>query len=91
MKAWKFLLAGPDLIQEGYDNASIAKYTVSYFANQRLQAEDGSFEVFTPENRYVFVSSEQDIKNIIAAPDTVLSLQAAAKQVAAPHSTKTLF
>ncbi|KAI9644959.1 hypothetical protein NHQ30_006994 [Ciborinia camelliae] len=39
------------------------------------------YEIFAPDNRYVFVSSAEHIKEIDAAPDSVLSLQAAAKQV----------
>jgi hypothetical protein len=39
------------------------------------------FELFAPDNRYVFVSDPQQIRELDNAPDTVLSLQAASKQV----------
>lgn len=47
----------------------------------RGQAMGQPFEVFAPDNRYVFVSSTKHISEIDSAPDTVLSLQAASKQV----------
>jgi hypothetical protein len=37
--------------------------------------------MFAPDGRYVFVSSPDHIKELDTAPDTVLSLQAASKQV----------
>lgn len=37
--------------------------------------------MFAPDNRYVFVSSPEQIKELDTALDTVLSLQAASKQV----------
>lgn len=43
------------------------------------------FELFAPDNRYVFVSDPQQIKEIDNAPDNALSLQAASKQVCNPH------
>ncbi|KAF1852230.1 cytochrome P450 [Cucurbitaria berberidis CBS 394.84] len=42
------------------------------------------FEMFAPDNRYVFVSSADHIKELDCAPDTVLSLQAASKQMLQP-------
>ena len=45
------------------------------------QSHGGLFEVFTPEQRYVFASSAEHIREIDAASDEVLSLQAAAKRV----------
>ncbi|KAL4925063.1 cytochrome P450 [Aspergillus undulatus] len=46
-----------------------------------------SFEVLAPDNRYVFVSSDQQLKELDTAPDTVLSLQAASKQMLQPKYT----
>ncbi|KAH8688014.1 cytochrome P450 [Tricladium varicosporioides] len=51
------------------------------------KANGGSFEVFAPDNRYVFVSSIKHIKELDTAPDTVLSLQAASKQMLQPVYT----
>lgn len=45
------------------------------------EAKGKPFELFAPDNRYVFVSDPQQIKELDNAPDTVLSLQAASKQV----------
>lgn len=45
------------------------------------EAKGKPFELLAPDNRYVFVSDPQQIKEIDSAPDTVLSLQAASKQV----------
>ncbi|EHK99466.1 hypothetical protein M7I_4623 [Glarea lozoyensis 74030] len=49
------------------------------------------FEVLAPDNRYVFVSSLKHIKELDSAPDTVLSLQAASKQMLQPVYTMTGF
>ncbi|KAI1400860.1 cytochrome P450 [Hypoxylon fuscum] len=45
------------------------------------------FEVFAPDGRYVFVSSPEHIKEVDTAPDTMLSLQAASKQMLQPIYT----
>ncbi|CAH0025296.1 unnamed protein product, partial [Clonostachys rhizophaga] len=45
------------------------------------------FEVLAPDNRYVFISSPKHIKELDTAPDTVLSLQAASKQMLQPLYT----
>ncbi|KAI0200207.1 cytochrome P450 [Astrocystis sublimbata] len=45
------------------------------------------YEVLAPDSRYVFVSSAQHIKELDSAPDTVLSLQAASKQMLQPVYT----
>ncbi|KAI9155657.1 Ent-kaurene oxidase [Paramyrothecium foliicola] len=49
------------------------------------------YEVFAPDNRYVFVSSPKHIKELDQAPDTVLSLQAASKQMLQPIYTMSKF
>ncbi|KAK2745535.1 hypothetical protein FQN57_003660 [Myotisia sp. PD_48] len=51
------------------------------------KAGNKPFEIFAPDNRYVFVSSPQHIKELDNAPDTVLSLQAASKQMLQPRYT----
>jgi hypothetical protein len=63
------------------------------FRGQRIiqhkydQSHGQPFEVFAPDNRYVFVSSPKHIKELDKAPDTVLSLQAASKQMLQPMYT----
>ncbi|KAL5437920.1 hypothetical protein PMIN06_010389 [Paraphaeosphaeria minitans] len=42
------------------------------------------FEMFAPDGRYIFVSAPEHIKEIDTAPDTILSLQAASKQMLQP-------
>ncbi|EGD92510.1 hypothetical protein TESG_00083 [Trichophyton tonsurans CBS 112818] len=74
VKAWLFLLDGPNIIQAGYDKAKGSPY-----------------EVLAPDARYVFVSSAEHIKEIDAASDNVLSLQAAAKQMLQPKYTMNNF
>ncbi|KAH7310888.1 cytochrome P450 [Stachybotrys elegans] len=49
------------------------------------------YEVYAPDNRYVFVSSPKHIKELDTAPDTVLSLQAASKQMLQPVYTMQKF
>ncbi|CEL06473.1 hypothetical protein ASPCAL09650 [Aspergillus calidoustus] len=49
------------------------------------EAKDGSFEVLAPDKRYVFVSSSKHLRELDTAPDTVLSLQAASKQMLQPQ------
>jgi hypothetical protein len=39
------------------------------------------FEIYDPDTRYVFVPDSELVKEISDAPDTVLSLHAASKQV----------
>ncbi|KAL8646340.1 MAG: hypothetical protein Q9226_006901 [Calogaya cf. arnoldii] len=51
------------------------------------KAKGAPFEVFVPENRYLFISSAKHIKEVDTAPDSVLSLQAAAKQMLQPKYT----
>lgn len=46
-----------------------------------IQAQGKPFEIYAPENRYVFVSSKQHIMELDAAPDSVMSLHESAKQV----------
>ncbi|KAI1775359.1 cytochrome P450 [Hypoxylon cercidicola] len=70
LRAWKYLLRGPSIIQDGFDRANGEAY-----------------EVLAPDSRYVFVSSEKHIKELDSAPDTVLSLQAASKQMLQPVYT----
>ncbi|CAH0051924.1 unnamed protein product [Clonostachys solani] len=52
---------------------------------------DRPFEIHAPDNRYVFVSSPEHIKELDQAPDTVLSLQAASKQMLQPMYTMQKF
>ncbi|KAI3319097.1 cytochrome P450 [Xylariaceae sp. AK1471] len=51
------------------------------------RAEGNPFEVLAPDARYIFVSSIEHIKEVDNAPDTVLSLQAASKQMLQPVYT----
>jgi hypothetical protein len=51
------------------------------------KAEGKPFELSAPDNRYVFVSNPDQIKELDNAPDTVLSLQAASKQMLQPVYT----
>ncbi|KAI0886348.1 cytochrome P450 [Annulohypoxylon maeteangense] len=69
-KAWSFLLRGPLIIQDAYDRAKGAPFTVD-----------------APDNRYILVSSWDQIREIDAAADSVLSLQAAAREVLQPKHT----
>jgi hypothetical protein len=55
------------------------------------QSHGKPFEVFAPDNRYVFVSSPEHIKELDKAPDTILSLQAASKQMLQPMYTMQKF
>ncbi|KAI1306229.1 cytochrome P450 [Xylaria venustula] len=51
------------------------------------RADGKPFEIRAPDARYVFVSSTEHIKEVDSAPDTVLSLQAASKQMLRPIYT----
>ncbi|OAL53550.1 cytochrome P450 [Pyrenochaeta sp. DS3sAY3a] len=48
------------------------------------KSQSRPFEMFAPDSRYVFISSPEQIKEVDSAPDTVLSLQAASKQMLQP-------
>ncbi|KAM7184927.1 Ent-kaurene oxidase [Rhypophila sp. PSN 637] len=56
-----------------------------------LQSNGEPYEVLAPDGRYVFVSSPKYIKELDSAPDTILSLQAAAKQMLQPMYTMHAF
>ncbi|OTA76492.1 hypothetical protein M434DRAFT_38836 [Hypoxylon sp. CO27-5] len=56
-----------------------------------LKSNGQPYEVFAPDTRYVFVSSPKYIKELDSAPDTVLSLQAASKQMLQPKYTMSGF
>ncbi|KAF2031754.1 cytochrome P450 [Setomelanomma holmii] len=51
------------------------------------KANGKPFELSAPDNRYVFVSDPKQIRELDNAPDTVLSLQAASKQMLQPVYT----
>ncbi|KAJ0418881.1 cytochrome P450 [Aspergillus carlsbadensis] len=51
------------------------------------KAKDGAFEVLAPDSRYVFISSSEHLRERDTAPDTVLSLQAASRQMLPPQYT----
>ncbi|KAL4744749.1 hypothetical protein BDW72DRAFT_199290 [Aspergillus terricola var. indicus] len=51
------------------------------------ESNNEPFEVFAPDTRYVFISSHKHLRELDAAPDTVLSLQAASKQMLQPRYT----
>ncbi|KAK3385913.1 cytochrome P450 [Podospora didyma] len=55
------------------------------------KAKGKPFFVDVPENRYLVVSSWKHIKEIDAAPDSVLSLQGAAKEILQPKYTMSSF
>ncbi|KAL1606182.1 hypothetical protein SLS60_003583 [Paraconiothyrium brasiliense] len=42
------------------------------------------FELLAPDGRYIFVTSPEHIREIDTAPDAILSLQAASKQMLQP-------
>jgi hypothetical protein len=48
------------------------------------------FKIFAPDNCYIFVSSPEQIKEIDSAPDNVLSLQAASRQVCHDSSIRSV-
>ncbi|KAL8778241.1 MAG: hypothetical protein Q9194_002113 [Teloschistes cf. exilis] len=58
----------------------LAQLAVRQIRGKHGQAQGAPFEIFVPENRYLFVSSAKHINEVDTAPDSVLSLQAAAKQ-----------
>ncbi|KAL7621976.1 hypothetical protein AAE478_007477 [Parahypoxylon ruwenzoriense] len=65
--------------------AAIASLICLYAPKAAVMPSNGQpYEVFAPDNRYVFVSSPEHVKEVDSAPDTVLSLQAASKQMLQP-------
>jgi hypothetical protein len=54
---------------------------------KRRQSKGKPFELHAPDGRYVFVTSPEQIQELNSAPDTVLSLQAASKQMLQPKYT----
>ncbi|KAI0096705.1 cytochrome P450 [Nemania sp. FL0031] len=70
ISTWLFLINGPTIIQNAYD-----------------QSNGAPFFIDAPDNRYLVVSSWDHIKEIDAAPESVLSLQGAAKEVLQPKHT----
>jgi hypothetical protein len=49
------------------------------------QSNGAPFEVLAPDARMMFVSSKEQIKELDGAPDSVLSLNGAAKHVGVPQ------
>ncbi|KAI1412118.1 cytochrome P450 [Hypoxylon sp. FL1857] len=76
INTWKYLIDGGSIIQAKFDQATYIR-----------KSNGRSFEVLAPDNRYVFVSSPDHIKEVDATPDTILSLQAASKQMLQPVYT----
>jgi cytochrome P450 len=64
---------------------------MSIIQNGFEKANGEPYEVLAPDGRYVFVASPKYIKEMDSAPDTVLSLQAAAKQMLQPMYTMHAF
>lgn len=56
-------------------------------ADGKVKSNGEPYEVLAPDGRYIFVSSPKHIKELDSAPDTILSLQAAAKQMLQPMYT----
>jgi hypothetical protein len=83
VSAWMYLFYGTDIIQSKFDEVPHPhlRGTTTCAMLTRFQAKDGSFEVLAPDKRYVFISSSKHLRELDTAPDTVLSLQAASKQV----------
>ncbi|KAI1121769.1 cytochrome P450 [Nemania abortiva] len=81
---------GISAIKKIRNRASAWRYLIhgqSIIQREFDNAHNEPFEIFAPDNRYVFVSSEKHIKEVDSAPDTVLSLQAASKQMLQPAYT----
>ncbi|KAH8880897.1 cytochrome P450 [Thozetella sp. PMI_491] len=55
--------------------------------NEYKKANGKPFEVFAPDNRYVFVTSPEHIRELDTAPDGTMSQQEAAKQILLPMYT----
>jgi hypothetical protein len=87
--AWLYLFYGPGLIQDGYDSVGgILHIGIVYALLLNLwQSKGKPFELHAPDGRYVFVTSPEQIQELNSAPDTVLSLQAASKQMLQPKYT----
>ena len=100
IRAWMFLIQGPSIIQEEFDKVCYRPPLYHSYpprhglpeTNLRTQAGSGiPFHIHVPENRYLVVSSWKHIKEIDAAPDSVLSLQGAAKEILQPKHTMSSF
>ncbi|KAL3462038.1 cytochrome P450 [Aspergillus heterothallicus] len=73
-----YLIYGTETIQKKFDEIGYANFS---------QSHNEPFEVLAPDSRYVFISSEKHVRELDAAPDTVLSLQAASRQMLQPRYT----
>ena len=83
----KYFFPGPVILQEALDKVKILHIWIpnlSCFEHgvaNVMKARNQPFEILTPDNRCVFVSSKNHFEEVNNAPDTVLSLQAAFKHV----------
>jgi cytochrome P450 len=93
IQAWEYLFKGQKIIQEKYDQVCCSARSSHCIrqAHCATKSHGKPFEVFAPDNRYVFVSSPEHIKELDKAPDTILSLQAASKQMLQPMYTMQKF
>lgn len=96
------MVDGPRIIQDGFDKvgqdptsrleqAPGKPRVLTDAVFPSIQTQGKPFEIYTPENRYVFVSSRQHIMELDAALDSVMSLHESAKQVSTyPLATERL-
>ncbi|KAI1778213.1 cytochrome P450 [Hypoxylon cercidicola] len=86
-KAFRPLDLISNFVSKRYQSWAYLFYGPQIIQDKFDQSNGKPFEVFAPDNRYVFVSSLEHMKELDNAADTVLSLQAASKQMLQPVYT----
>lgn len=90
--AWRFLFQGPAMIQAAYDKVPSLQDSLDAVSVTDLAQSNGApFRMDMPENSMLIVSDWKRIKEIDAAPEAVLSLQGAAKEILQPMHTMRSF
>ncbi|KAK9419292.1 putative Cytochrome P450 [Seiridium unicorne] len=88
--AWAFLLNGRNMMRDAYRKASFLHHRMCMLIMLTVyhdQSQGAPFSLDVPENRYWVVSSRDQIKEMDAAPQSVLSLLGAAKDLLQPKHT----
>lgn len=82
-RAWAYLLDGPGIIRHAFNQVRATLHSsIGCIVSRSAKQSNGTpFEIFAPDARMVFVSSPKHVKELDNAPDTVLSLNGAAKHV----------
>ena len=78
----RFLVIGPQLIKQGYEKVCLLLiYTVAFSLTFISKSSRSAYTVPTTHNNLILLSSEEQIRELSQAPETILSLHSVARDV----------